>query len=301
MELGVLQSLQGNIRSVFFNDWTETYGFYWPASGNAYGGVFQITRITGADGSEVRAPTLNRPQRDGGIAFPFYRGGRQFTLEGIIIPHNPGRRWKMEQHLKIVAQSFLRTSLGNATYRWLPPCDEQCALDPDDRFGDEGWMMIRCFLSGPMEMDMDTTATRSFAIPLYSPDPYALSVEQVDATFTCDQSQTMTNAGTAPTWPEIHVDGNGATQLAIANGTSDPDGFYEALQLVLTKADGLPSGIVINMQDETITDGSGNSLLRYLEPTGSDFWQLYPGDNVINCTSTGASASGTFYWRYAWV
>src|SRR6266404_5117423 len=100
METGIPQYIVADGgTSLYFNDLADVHD---------QGAFLQITRITGGDGANVRAPVDDRPQRDGGIVHPFYRGPRYFTLEGLIVADSRNERTVVEDSIRGVTQAMLR-------------------------------------------------------------------------------------------------------------------------------------------------------------------------------------------------
>jgi hypothetical protein len=53
---------------------------------NQYGpDEYYITDIKGLDGAPLRTPIDNRPQTDGGLVHPFFKGPRLITVEGALM------------------------------------------------------------------------------------------------------------------------------------------------------------------------------------------------------------------------
>lgn len=59
---------------------------------------FYITNITGLDGAPIRAPVDNRPQTDGGLVHPFFKGPRRITFEGALMI----RSTKIQDEIRII-------------------------------------------------------------------------------------------------------------------------------------------------------------------------------------------------------
>lgn len=81
---------------------------------NAYGAdEYYITNITGLDGAPIRAPIDNRPQTDGGLVHPFFKGPRRVSIEGALMIrstriHDARRvlQNEMEEDLRLALESI---------------------------------------------------------------------------------------------------------------------------------------------------------------------------------------------------
>lgn len=102
---------------------------------------------------------------------------------------------------------------------------------------------------------------------------------------------TMTNAGTATAYPTITIPGPVISPV-ISNSTT---GQKIALNLTLVTGD----AIVIDTKNRTITQGGSTNKIGALM-TGSSFWGLAPGDNVITYGANQYDTSTAFLvWRSA--
>ena len=100
---------------------------------------YYITDTTGLDGAPIRAPVDNRPQTDGGLVHPFFKGPRRITIEGALMIRstriqNSIRiiRNDMEKDLKDALDSILQV---DGTLSWTP----QLTGGPDPRS-----LTVRC-------------------------------------------------------------------------------------------------------------------------------------------------------------
>lgn len=275
METGNLQLLEGTTETVYFNDWSDSH---------SYGGVFKITRITGGDGASIRSPNEVRPQRDGGLLHPFYRGTRVATIEGEIVPNTREARADMEDLLRSVTQSILRT---DGSWRYLPS-NATGTTDPDD------YREIIPRLLEPVEILTQDSAIKTFTIPLIAESPYARSLGTHSDYYdiASGASTTITNAGNAPYWPLIKVYGPAAT-FTISNGNTDPDDPFAASESIV-HWDGLGHTVTNGdflhclMDFERLyRDSDGGSELRYVDFSETDFFPLWKGDNEISFDASG--------------
>jgi len=102
---------------------------------------------------------------------------------------------------------------------------------------------------------------------------------------------TVTNSGTATAYPTITIAGPVIAPV-ISNSTT---GQKIALNLTLVTGD----TIVINTKERTITQGGTTNKIGALM-TGSSFWGLAPGDNVITYSANQYDTStSALVWRSA--
>lgn len=266
METGCPQTLIGNGSSVVFNDWSDD---------SEQGGVFQITRITGADGADVRNPQEPRPQRDGAIIHPFYRGGRTFALEGRIIADDKTARTEMEDLLRTTTQSILRE---DGTYTWEPSISN---VPTTHRF-----RSITCRLFEPEEIADENSAVKSFVIVLFSEDPYARSTLETEVEITVSGSDSYENLGNAPYWPIVEVHGP-LTSFVLSNDTLGLSIDWDGSAITVGNK------FIVRMNFETITLNTegGASVLGDVDFSVSDFWYLDTGVNDLSFTATGDGAA----------
>lgn len=85
---------------------------------------FYISNITGLDGSPIRAPVDDRPQTDGGLVHPFFKGPRHPAIEGVLMIRSTrignsirAIRNQMEEDLLDALESILQT---DGTLAWTP-------------------------------------------------------------------------------------------------------------------------------------------------------------------------------------
>ena len=86
---------------------------------------FYISDIQGLDGPPIRAPVDNRPQTDGGLVHPFFKGPRRVTIEGCLMIRSTRIgdamrliRNDMEKELKDALESILA---ADGTLSWTVP------------------------------------------------------------------------------------------------------------------------------------------------------------------------------------
>src|SRR3989337_1851967 len=90
---------------------------------NAYGAdEYYISDIQGLDGAPIRAPVDNRPQTDGGLVHPFFKGPRRVTIEGALMIRSTRimnsirvLRNEMEEDLRVALESI---EAADGTLAW---------------------------------------------------------------------------------------------------------------------------------------------------------------------------------------
>jgi len=104
-------------------------------------------------------------------------------------------------------------------------------------------------------------------------------------------STTVTNTGAAVAYPTITIPGPVISPV-ISNSTT---GQKIALNLTLVTGD----TITVNTKDRTITQGGATNKIGSLM-TGSSFWGLAPGDNIITYAANQYDTStASLVWRSA--
>jgi hypothetical protein len=105
VDTGIPQYLQTPAGTLFFNVYPDD-------------DLFMVQEIHGLDMPEIRNPIDNRPQRDGGILHPFFRGKRVFTIGGLIIASSPEAMTQLQDDLRGFTDSITNS---DGIYGWVPP------------------------------------------------------------------------------------------------------------------------------------------------------------------------------------
>lgn len=276
MEIGLPSRLIGSDGSqVYFNDWKDTH---------SYGGVFKLDGFTGIDAAEVRTTYEPRPQSDGAIVHPFYRGGRSFTIEGSIIPNTPQTRVSMIDTLQGVTDTMLRS---DGAFRWTPTGLAEREI----------WAVR---LAGVVEFTYVNSAIKSFVIPCFSEEPYARSVEETVYSINPAGSTTIINNGNANYYPYCEILGSVGT-FTFENATANRRLHWDGLGHLINGGD--LAAVRMGLETISLNSLGGVSEIRYLDFSISDFWALEPGSNHItfNASSIGGATKAKIYAHDAWV
>lgn len=275
------------------------------------GDGIQIRGVAGLDGAPIRAPVSNRPQSDGLILHNFWRSGIYPVLNGIIKSTSQGSdaacleyRRELEDTLRAYTGSLIR---AEGTLRWTPSgaAERQITvrlLDAVNITGSTGpikeW--VAAFVSADsliyaaIEDENDTNpilpGVSTFSLPFTF--PFSLGTE------TTGGDAEVVNLGTVATWPTLEIHGP-ATSPTVRNVTTGKE--LRFTDLALEAGD----YIEVDTHRELLTlNGSPLvSMLRYLEPSTSEFWQLEPGPNSIQFLggTVGSGAKVTVRWRDAYI
>lgn len=124
---------------------------------------FYITDVKGLDGAPLRTPFDNRPQTDGGLVHPFFKGPRHVTVEGALMIRSTRiqddirkKRNDMEAQL-IAALEDIQSADG--TFSWTV----QLTSGPDARS-----LTVRCEI--PVEFTGIELKTFTFGLIAANPD-----------------------------------------------------------------------------------------------------------------------------------
>ena len=88
---------------------------------------YWVQNIQGLDGPPLRTPIDNRPQTDGGLVHPFFKGPRSIVFEGVLVTESAG--WPSEGDACITVQNEMEEDLVDAlesiiaadgTLAWTP-------------------------------------------------------------------------------------------------------------------------------------------------------------------------------------
>ena len=110
MEYGTPQTLSSSYGTLSFN--VEGAGLGLP------GCMFLLQGIAGNVYPTIRNPTEDRPQRDGGIQHPFFKGAKYIEMDGLVVAMTPSNRTTMDDHMRGVTDPLLRE---DGTYTWAVP------------------------------------------------------------------------------------------------------------------------------------------------------------------------------------
>lgn len=114
MEYGNPHSITTSRGFVRFNHWTSDGGM---GLGLGSGNGYQLQMIRGAVYPHIRNPLSNRPQKDGGIVHPFWKGAKLIEFEGLIFASSNANRTELVDHLSGSLDVLL---YEEGTWAWTP-------------------------------------------------------------------------------------------------------------------------------------------------------------------------------------
>ena len=115
MEYGSAQSILTSTGLVVFNNLQSDGGMGLNlGTGNGY--LLQVVR--GNAYPQIRNPVSNKPQKDGGIVHPFFKGAKMIEFDGLVIATTAAKRQTLDDHLRGSLDILLSES---GTYTWTPP------------------------------------------------------------------------------------------------------------------------------------------------------------------------------------
>lgn len=274
--------------TLIFNDW--------PNDG------LVLTGVSGNDGGIIRTSSDVRPQRDGAVIFPAYRGARQLVLEGSVAARSMASRLTLVDRLLAYADAIRQ---ADGTLSWGPS-------------NGSGWRQSTVRLHDNPQIG--GSKIKTFQLPLISGDPFAYS----QTLYTADtgsfgaigggwtfpfalpsgfgaasvSSSTFTNAGTVPSAPVIRIYGS-ITAPVLRNLTT---GLYVSLPGLILNT---PDYIEIDMAKSTVLlNGlSAYPMISTVDVVYSNFWSLLPGANVVQLVGFNydGNAKARVIWRDAFL
>lgn len=242
----------------------------------------RFTKLSGLDGPEMRTPIDHRSQRDGGIVHRFFHGHQFPVAEGYIKASTVAQRNTYEDTLKGYLASTRRT-------------DGRFRITPTGQ--SERFLTMRQYTPVVLEPDDGIRHTFQFGL-ITSREPYWLDLAETDTTILSGASATLTNAGNAPGYPTIQVNGAvGDTTFTLTNETTGLSIDYAG-----QPAGGTGAGHYVELlmyRQTAYKDGTGANMLPYVDESTSDFWTLEPGANLISLS--GDFTSALIKWNNAWI
>ena len=275
------------------------------------GDGLRLYDIAGMDGAAVRSAVENIPQGDGAILFEFFRGARFPVLSGIIKYTSSGvpatdyvNRRVAEDELRARTNSILN---AYGTLRFTPhgASERQLQvrlLDTLQIRSQEGILkefQIALIADDPLvygatEHSQDTAAITEGEGGWSFPTGFPFSFGEA----TTGGSATVTNAGTAETFPIIRIYGPAASPTVRNVTTGYSLSFFD-----LTLAEG--DYVEVDCREQTVLFNGSElvSLQGNLDPVTSEFFTLVTGDNVIQLLggTVGSAAHATIVWRDAYI
>lgn len=219
---------------------------------------------------ETRDRTLTIPGRHGAYDFGAELGPRLFELECVIVARN---RDELQQRVRELVSHLMDPS-GR-------PRVLQLRLSEPDKYYN-----VRYAGSLPVER---IASLGRFTLPLVAHDPFAYGDEQ-QAAFVND-SITVTNAGTAETYPRFSVTFNAsASEWKVTLGT-------KYVRVVRSFSAG--ETLDVNCATGAIAV-NGTTNISYLDWQNSEYFALLLGDNVLTVEPTGV-CNTTIFWNPRWL
>lgn len=287
MEFGTPVELVCPAGTLTFNDFTAAYHY-------------RLSEF--ALGKPMRKPVDPRPQASGAIVFPGRRGGAYPVLEGTIVHDSLNRRATMLDDIKALPAGL---EDADGTLRWTPTGQAQRQLtvqlleDVICRGGLYKEFHLALVAADPttyaaVEQTLDTVAlTTASGGALNFPVVFPFSF----GAYSGGGIATPTNAGNAPSWPRLRVYGKIDGPI-IRNTTTGRSLAFPGLSIA--------AGDYIDIDSfkrTVLLNGAANlSLMRYLDRSSSEFFQLAVGANTIQLQGSNFDAVATvrLYWRDAW-
>ena len=114
MEYGNSHSILTSRGFVLFNNLQSDGGMGLSlGSGNGY----LLQAVGGGVYPQIRNPVQNRPQKDGGIVRPFWKGAKYIEFDGLVIATTAAKRQTLDDHLRGSLDVLL---YENGTWSWTP-------------------------------------------------------------------------------------------------------------------------------------------------------------------------------------
>jgi hypothetical protein len=267
------------------------------------GDGMRVRDVAGMDGAQVRAPISSRPQRDGAILHDFWRGARYPILTVVLLYANLADRREAEDTLRAYTNSILKEY---GTLRFTPNGAAQrelrVRLMDALQIGNSSVLkvaQISFVAPDPLIYSVTTqTTSTSQVVAGLNEFQFAFSFPFSFGTETSGGNVEAIVGGTAPTWPTVTITGP-CSSPTVRNDTTGKLMTFPGL----TVSDG--STVVIDTSEETVLLGgsASASVLRYIDPAVSEFWQLEPGPNAITFLGggVGTAAKATVSWADAYV
>lgn len=254
------------------------------------------TPIEGLGHPEIRLTAYNKAGEDGGVVSNQFYGMRTINLEGYIRADSVALYESARRALE--ALFFVEKDSNNV------PIAKTLKFVTLDDYAFQVEVYVKNFVS-----DITNVGNGRFLAQLIAAkhgiESQTLNTEILDrpsgggATYpviypviydaALGGNTAINNAGSSNAYPIITLSGP-LTNPYIQNQTIDATLTYSG-----TIAEG--SQVVIDMREKTvILDGTSNKIANIV--TGSDFWWLKPGDNVINFSTDSTSDDGQCQIKY---
>ncbi len=245
--------------------------------------TYLILGIDGFADADIRDQRQVNPNYHGETAFNAWYGGRTIALTGRIRAHEIKKLRDMQEALKL--------SFGGL---------QEVPLRIASNFTNQQ-IEIACRKSQPIamtEVQQNFMFTRDFLVTLRAADPRFRSVTQSVYTGnnlgTAFEQLVVINQGNHRAQPIISI-GGPITNPMIVNTSND-----EVLKFEGTVATN--EVLTIDILKRTIRDQDENNKFSILD-VSSDWLELTPGENVLEITGTGITASASFSikFQHSWL
>lgn len=254
--------------------------------------------VDGLESPDVRIDAYDNPGDDGQTVANTLYGQRLITLQGRISGADVAT-YRANRQAFITATSNQKDANGRPVFRLLKFTDDDGTvyhisvttklLQMADTYPTTtDWQLQLLATSSVVETD--TEASLILSLPVSGGIVYPV-VYPVVYGAASGGSGTATNAGTAAAYPTITLLGP-LTNPVVSNETT---GGRIALSLSMVSSD----VVVIDMKARTIIQGGATNRMGSLQ-TGSTFWPLSPGVNLLRFTNDASNTgTATVEWHSA--
>jgi hypothetical protein len=229
-----------------------------PADANYVG----MARWTGLDDAEVVEVADQRTAADGGVHGDFWRGRRPIVGNIEVVPTSAtDRNTKYDRLMK--ATNALR---GDSVLKWTPDGSAE--------------QFVRVRKNGPVRRAEEPGWLTKFQVPLVSADPFKYST-----TLNTGTTSPVTNAGNAPVFPVIRIDGPSAVPRITLTNTTTNERLHLEYEIPLG------SFLEVDFAARTVLLNGVTNLYSAIQGA-PEWWALQPGSNSIAVTYTIENTAG---------
>lgn len=278
-----------------FDIYIDDYHLHSIGSGHAL--PTGVKNISGLESPSIRLNAYDNPGDHGQTVTNALYGQRQISMQGRVSGASTdeyrANRTALQQAIGLQHDAngypifhILKLNLNGSQYR-LETVTQSFDM-PDEKPTYGRWKLDLIGTKWALESEAVYSATVGLPQPggLHFPTTYPITW-----TGSGGGNTTVTNAGTAAAFPVITIQGP-VINPVLTNATT---GERMALTLTLGAAD----TIVIDMFERTIIQGGATNRMGALV-TGSNFWALVPGENIIYYSADAYDIStSTLTWRSA--
>jgi hypothetical protein len=240
---------------------------------DSFGSDWHVDTFEGWDGPDVRHDMREISGIMGGSVGEWIYGPRPMTIKGWCWSPTESKMWQARQRLATITDCVTKDALLGVT---------------EGNFGN-----FVCFIrrTGRLMMDTKTSQAFQFTIPIIAADPRKYSINTVTNNIAVPGHTNVTNVGTAPIDPIIHVN-SGITFAYFTNVTD----FNKSVAIT---GFGAGNTMEIRFKERMVLL---NGVPRYdlLKPE-TRWWQLQPGVNDIGVSLDSGTATVTLTHTDAWI